>query len=74
MWTLLFEDHREVNYIKYNVFGSSKYDLTLDTTQGFTPYDIIKNKRSINFPYTFANNLVPKSLGLNNNKKKTNIG
>ncbi len=70
LWTLLFEDHREENYIKYNVFGSSKYDLTLDTTQGFTPYDIIKNKRSINFPYTFANNLVPKSLGLNNNKKK----
>jgi hypothetical protein len=70
LWTLLFEDHREYNYLRYKIFGSTKYDLTLDTTQGFTPYDLFQNNKSINFPYTFANSLVPKKLGFKNKKKK----
>jgi len=70
LWSLLFEDHREINYLKYKIFGSSKYDLTLDTTQGFTPYDIFKSKKSINFPYSFSNSLVCKQIGLKNIKKK----
>ena len=70
LWTLLFEDHREVNYLKYKIFGSEKYDLSLDTTQGFTPYDLFQNKKSINFPYTFANNVVANKLKINNRKKK----
>lgn len=70
LWTLLFEDHREYNYLRYKIFGSTKYDLTLDTTQGFTPYDLIQNNKSINFPYTFANSSVPKKLGFKNKKKK----
>lgn len=70
LWTLLFEDHREVNYLKYNIFGSNKYDLTLDTTQGFTLYDLFKNKKSISFPYTFANNVIANQLKIDNTKKK----
>jgi hypothetical protein len=70
LWTLLFEDHRDINYLRYKVFGSTKYDLTLDTTQGFTPYDLFQNNKSINFPYTFANSSVPKKLGFKNKKKK----
>ena len=70
LWTMLFEDHREKNYLKYNIFGNKKYDLTFDTTQGFTPYDIFKNKKSISFPYTFSHNNICKKLLLKNNKKK----
>ena len=70
LWSLLFEDHREINYLRFKIFGSSKYDLTLDTTQGFTPYDIFKNEQSINFPYTFSNSHVCKKIGLKNIKKK----
>lgn len=70
LWTLLFEDHREVNYLKDNIFGSKKYDLSLDTTQGFTPYDIFKNRRSINFPYSFANNKVSEKLSIKYKKRK----
>ena len=70
LWTKLFEDHREKNYLKDNIFGNKKYDLTFDTTQGFTPYDIFKNKRSISFPYTFSHNNICKKLSLKNNKKK----
>ena len=70
LWTLLFEDHRELNYLKYKIFGSKKYDLSLDTTQGFTPYDIFQNRRSINFPYSFADNSIAKKLNIKNKKKK----
>ena len=70
LWSLLFEDHREINYLKFKIFGSSKYDVTLDTTQGFTPYDIFKNKKSINFPYSLSNSSVCKKIGLKKIKKK----
>jgi hypothetical protein len=70
LWTLLFEDHKEKNYVKSNIFGNKKYDITFDTTQGFTPYDLFKNKFSVNFPYTFANNLISHKLNLNNKKKQ----
>ncbi|MFL2892683.1 MAG: hypothetical protein ACJZ8F_04345 [Candidatus Pelagibacter sp.] len=70
LWTLMFEDHREVNYLKYKIFGSKKYDLTLDTTQGFTPYDIFKNSKSVNFPYSFASNSVANKLKIKRKKKK----
>ena len=66
----MFEDHREVNYLKYKIFGSKKYDLTLDTTQGFTPYDIFKNSKSVNFPYSFASNSVANKLKIKRKKKK----
>ena len=70
LWTLLFEDHREVNYLKYKIFGSKKYDLSLDTTQGFTPYDILQNSNSVNFPYSFASNSVTTKLKIKRKKKK----
>lgn len=70
LWTLLYEDHREKNYLKDNIFGNQKYDLTFDTTQGFTFYDIFKNNKSISFPYTFTHNKISKKLHLKDKKKK----
>ena len=70
LWTLLFEDHKEKNYLKDNFFGNQKYDLTFDTTQGFTLYDIFKSKKSISFPYTFTHNNISKQLRLKDKKKK----
>ena len=70
LWTLLFEDHKEKNFFKNNIFGNKKYDLTFDTTQGFTPYDIFKNKKSVSFPYTFSNTNICKKIHLKNNKIK----
>lgn len=55
LWSKLYEDHREIFYLSDNYLGSPKYDLTLDTTQGFTPYDFLKNNKSISFPYSFGN-------------------
>ena len=55
LWSKLYEDHREICYLSDNYLGSSKYDLTLDTTQGFTPYNFFKNDKSISFPYSFSN-------------------
>jgi len=55
LWSKLYEDHRETGYLNDNYFGNLKYDLTLDTTQGFTPYNFLKNNKSISFPYSFSN-------------------
>ena len=55
LWSKLYEDHRETGYLNDNYFGNLKYDLTLDTTQGFTPYNFLKNNKAISFPYSFSN-------------------
>lgn len=70
LWTKLYEDHRENGYSRENYLGSIKYDLTLDTTQGFTPYNFFKNERSISFPYSFSNSNSSKQLNFQEIKKE----
>jgi len=70
LWTKLFEDHRENSYLKDNYLGSDKYDLTLDTTQGFSPYSYFKHIRSISFPYSFGNSELQKKLNFQNIKNQ----
>ena len=70
LWTKLYEDHRENGYSRENYLGSIKYDLTLDTTQGFTPYNFLKNERSISFPYSFSNSNSSKQLNFQEIKKE----
>jgi hypothetical protein len=70
LWTKLYEDHRENGYSVENYLGSVKYDLTLDTTQGFTPYNFLKNDQSISFPYSFSNSDSSKQMNFQNIKEK----
>lgn len=70
LWTKLFEDHREKNYLRENYFGSKKYDLTFNTTQGYTPYGLFKNTRSVDFPYSFNDCNFSDYLNLNLSNKK----
>jgi hypothetical protein len=70
LWTKLYEDHRENGYLKENYLGCKKYDLTLDTTQGFTPYNVLKNDRSISFPYSFSNSDSSKQINFQNIKEE----
>ena len=70
LWSKLYEDHREINYLKDNYLGSKKYDLTLDTTQGFSPYNYLKHYKSISFPYSFSNSDSIKKLNFQNIKNQ----
>ena len=44
--TLLFEDHKEKNYLKDNFFGNQKYDLTLTLHKDLL-YMIFLNQKNL---------------------------
>jgi hypothetical protein len=43
---------------KKNAYLESKiYDLTLNLTQGYTPYSLFRSSNNIDFSYSFGNSL-----------------
>ena len=69
LWAKMFEDHSDPSY-KNNAYLESKiYDLTLNLTQGYTPYSLFRSSNNIDFSYSFGNSLFLKQMKLSAKKK-----
>jgi len=65
----MFEDHSDLSY-KSNAYLESKiYDLTLNLTQGYTPYSLFRSSNNIDFSYSFGNSFFLKQMKLSAKKK-----
>jgi hypothetical protein len=69
LWAKMFEDHSDPSYKKNAYLESEIYDLTLNLTQGYTPYSLFRSSNNIDFPYSFGNSFFLKQMKLSTKKK-----
>jgi hypothetical protein len=69
LWAKMFEDHSDPSYKKNAYLESKIYDLTLNLTQGYTPYSLFRSSNNIDFPYSFGNSFFLKQMKLSTKKK-----
>ena len=69
VWAKMFEDHSDSSYKKNAYLESELYDLTLNLTQGYTPYSLFRSSNNIDFPYSFGNSSFLKQMNFSKKKK-----
>jgi hypothetical protein len=69
VWAKMFEDHSDASYKKNAYLESELYDLTLNLTQGYTPYSLFRSSNNIDFPYSFGNSSFLKQMNFSTKKK-----
>jgi hypothetical protein len=69
VWAKMFEDHSDASYKKNAYLESELYDLTLNLTQGYTPYSLFRSSNNIDFPYSFGNSSFLKQINFSQKKK-----
>jgi hypothetical protein len=69
LWAKMFEDHSDLSYKKNAYLESDIYDLTLNLTQGYTPYSLFRSSNNIDFPYSFGNSSFLKQINFSQKKK-----
>jgi hypothetical protein len=69
LWAKMFEDHSDPSYKKNAYLESKIYDLTLNLTQGYTPYSLFRSSNNIDFPYSFGNSFFLKQMKPSKKKK-----
>ena len=72
LWAKMFEDHSDPSYKNNAYLESPIYDITLNLTQGYTPYSLFRSSNNIDFPYSFGNSFFLKQMKFSA-KKKINI-
>jgi hypothetical protein len=69
LWAKMFEDHSDPSYKKSAYLESKVYDLTLNLTQGYTPYSLFGSSNNIDFPYSFGHSSFLKKINFSKKKK-----
>ena len=69
LWAKMFEDHSDPSYKNNAYLESPIYDITLNLTQGYTPYSLFRSSNNIDFPYSFGNSFFLKQMKFSAKKK-----